>query len=86
MPSWELFEKQDEKYKIEVLGNKDCYAIEAASPMGWSKFVNEKNFIGMNSFGASAPYKDLYKFFEITSENLVKLILNVRNVERDLNG
>ena len=43
--------------------------------MGWSKYVPEENFIGMNSFGASAPYKDLYKFFGITAENLVKLII-----------
>ena len=75
MSCWELFDKQLNKYKKNILGDKNRYAIEAASPMGWSKYVNEENFIGMNSFGASAPYKDLYKFFGITAENLVKLII-----------
>ena len=75
MSCWELFDKQLNKYKKNILGNKNRFAIEAASSMGWSKYVNEENFIGMKSFGASAPYKDLYKFFGITAENLVKLII-----------
>ena len=75
MSCWELFDKQLDRYKKNIIGSKNCYAVEAASSMGWSKYVNEENFIGMNSFGASAPYKDLYKFFGITAENLVKLII-----------
>ena len=71
---WELFEKQTKKYKTKIIGNKECFGIEAASPMGWTKFVKEKNFIGMKTFGSSAPYKELYKYYGITSENLLKLI------------
>ena len=71
----ELFEKQNLQYKNKILGNKACYAIEAASSISWEKYVNKKNFIGMESFGASAPYKKLYDYFGITAENLVKLIL-----------
>ena len=71
----ELFEKQNKNYKERILGNKNCYAIEAASPLSWGKYVKENNFIGMNTFGKSAPYKDLYDHFKITSKNLVKLIL-----------
>ena len=69
-----LFEKQTNEYKTRILGEKECFGIEAASSMGWTKFVKEKNFIGMKTFGASAPYKELYKYYGITSENLIKLI------------
>jgi len=75
MTCWELFEKQDQNYKKSILGNKKCYGIEAASQMGWSKYLPDKNFIGMSSFGASGPYKDLYNFFGITVEKLVKKII-----------
>jgi len=71
---WELFEKQADEYKTKIIGDKECFGIEAASSMGWTKFVKEKNFIGMKTFGASAPYKELYKYYGITSENLLKLI------------
>ena len=74
MPSFELFEKQTTKYKKQILGSKLCFGIEAGVINGWEKYVNQKNFIGMKSFGASAPYKDLYKFFGITADNLVKTI------------
>ena len=40
--------------------------VEAASSMGWSKYVPVENFLGMNSFGASGPYKELYNYFGIT--------------------
>jgi len=75
MTCWELFEKQDTSYKKSIMGNKKCYGIEAASQMGWSKYVRDENFVGMKSFGASGPYKDLYKFFGITAEKLAKKII-----------
>ncbi|PPR50722.1 MAG: Transketolase 1 [Alphaproteobacteria bacterium MarineAlpha5_Bin5] len=74
MPSFELFEKQTDNYIKEVLGNKLCFAIEAGVINGWEKYVKSDHFVGMHSFGASAPYKDLYKHFGISSENLVKKI------------
>ena len=43
--------------------------------MGWSKYLPDKNFVGMSSFGASGPYKDLYNFFGISVEKLVKKIM-----------
>ena len=82
MPCWELFEKQDQKYQRKVL-TSSCLtvAIEAASPMGWDKWLhagwrkNKNNFfIGINDFGASAPAPDLYKYFGITPENIVDKI------------
>jgi transketolase len=74
MPSWELFEAQDDNYKQRVLpkGLKKRLAVEAASPMGWHKYVtDEGDMLGMVRFGESAPAKDLYKEFGFTVENVV---------------
>ena len=79
LPCWELFDKQSEEYKNQVLGNCPRIAIEAASEMGWSKYIGEKGiFIGMKSFGASGPASDLYNHFNITSKSIIdsaKLLL-----------
>jgi transketolase len=69
MPSWELFEAQDEGYRAAVLGSAPRVAVEAASPFGWTRYVaSEADVVGMRSFGASAPAKDLYQHFGITAE------------------
>jgi transketolase len=70
MPSWALFEEQPETYRDAVLGPGTAkVAIEAAVEFGWSRWIGAAGkFIGMHSFGASAPYKDLYKHFGITAE------------------
>lgn len=76
MPCWELFEKQDKTYKDTVLG-KDTFrvAIEAASPMGWDKYIGEKGImVGMERFGASAPAEILYEKFGFTPEHIVKIV------------
>ena len=73
-PSMELFENQDENYKKEILGEKPLFAVEAGVINGWEKYINFKNFIGMGSFGASGPYKDVYKRFGITSDNICEKI------------
>lgn len=76
MPCWELFEKQDHAYKDKVLGcDTFRVAIEAASPMGWDKYIGEKGvMIGMDRFGASAPYEVLYEKFGFTAEHIVKVV------------
>lgn len=74
MPSWELFEKQDQAYKEKVFPKsmKKRLAVEAASPLGWHKYVtDEGDIIGMTTFGESAPAADLYKEFGFTIENVV---------------
>ena len=72
LPCWELFDKQDDNYKSNVLGECPRIAIEAGSEMGWTKYIGEKGiFIGMNSFGASGPASELYKHFGITSDAVV---------------
>ena len=82
MPSWELFEAQDEGYKEKVLPKaiKKRLAVETASPMGWHKYVtDEGDILGMTRFGESAPAEDLYKEFGFTLENVVskaKVLVN----------
>ena len=72
LPCWELFDKQDDNYKSNVLGECPRIAIEAGTEMGWNKYIGEKGiFIGMNSFGASGPASELYKHFGITSDAVV---------------
>ena len=56
------------------MGSKLCYGIEAGVINGWEKYVDSENFIGMKTFGASGPYKELYKHFGITVDNLVESI------------
>ena len=73
-PSIELFEDQDENYKNEIIGAKPLFAVEAGVINGWEKYINHKNFIGMSSFGASGPYKDVYKHFGITSDDICEKI------------
>lgn len=78
MPSWELFEKQDAAYKENVLPKAvtNRVSIEAASTFGWERYVGPKGTsIGLNTFGESAPYEDLYEHFGITTESVVKAAL-----------
>jgi transketolase len=76
MPCWELFEKQDQDYKDAVLGKGTFrVAIEAASLMGWDKYIGENGvMIGMERFGASAPYETLYEKFGFTADHIVKIV------------
>jgi transketolase len=73
MPSWELFEEQDEAYQDEVIGeNTVRIAVEAQIRQGWDRYIGRRGtFIGMKSFGESAPYQDLYKHFGITADAVV---------------
>jgi transketolase len=74
VPCFELFFAQDEKYRDELIGNDSVkIAIEAACKQGWEAFIGTKgSFVGMKSFGDSAPAEELYKYFGITSEAVVK--------------
>jgi len=75
MPCWELFEKQDQKYKDSVLPPdvKARVGIEAGVEQGWYKWLGDGGiFIGMSSFGASAPGRVCFEKFGITTENVIK--------------
>ena len=75
MPCTELFEAQDPEYRQSVLPRqvKARLAIEAASTFGWHRYVGSRGIVvGLDRFGASAPYKTIYKELGFTVENLVK--------------
>ena len=76
MPSWELFDKQDNAYK-ETIFPKDIrkrLSVEAASTFGWLKYTTEDGLsLGLNHFGESAPAEDIFKEFGFTVENIVSL-------------
>lgn len=76
VPSFELFEAQDDDYKAALLGTETIrVGIEAAVRMGWDRFIGHDGiFIGMNSFGASGPYKEVYAHFGITSDAVIKSV------------
>jgi transketolase len=73
MPSWELFEQQDKAYRDSVLP-PDCrrrVAVEQASTMGWARYTGfDGAIIGMSTFGASAPLKELVVKFGFTGDNV----------------
>jgi transketolase len=74
MPSWEIFEQQDASYKESVLPHSVTarVSVEMAATFGWERYVGLKGrMIGMHRFGASAPIKDLLKFFGFTTEAVV---------------
>ncbi len=70
MPCWALFEEQPATYRDSVLGPGTVkVAVEAGVRLGWDRYIGaDGRFIGMHSFGASGPYKDVYKHFGITPE------------------
>jgi transketolase len=74
MPSWEIFEQQGAAYKESVLPQSVTarVSVEMASTFGWERYVGIKGrMIGMHRFGASAPIKDLLKFFGFTADAVV---------------
>jgi transketolase len=74
IPSWELFEEQDAAYKESVLPAAVTarVSVEMASTFGWERYTGPKGkIVGMRTFGASAPLKDLLKKFGFTVENVV---------------
>jgi transketolase len=74
MPSWEIFERQDDNYKESVLPSSITarVSVEMAATLGWERYVGTKGrMIGMHTFGASAPIKDLLKHFGFTVDKVV---------------
>lgn len=74
MPSWELFEKQEKEYRDNVLPPSVTarVAVEQASGFGWERYTGKDgHIIGMHSFGASGPDKDLRRWFGFTVANVI---------------
>jgi len=76
MPCQELFDQQISDYRDKVLTEtKLVVSIEASETNYWKKYTgtNGLNF-GINDFGKSAPYKEIYNYFELSSESIIKKI------------
>lgn len=72
VPCFELFEEQSEEYRAELLGDSAVkIAVEAGIRMGWDRFIGTDGiFIGMDGFGASGPYQQLYEHFGLTEKHV----------------
>lgn len=80
MPSFEIFESQNDEYKESVLPNscRKRVAVEAATDFGWYKYVGlDGKVLGMKTFGASGPAEELFEKFGFTVENVIKLAKEV---------
>ena len=76
MPCQELFDQQNENYRKEILGETDLVvSIEASETNFWKKYTGLQGLnFGINSFGKSAPYKEIYENFGLDLENIIKMI------------
>nr|MBW4093785.1 transketolase [Pseudomonadota bacterium] len=75
LPCWEAFASQEPAYRSAVLGEAPRIGIEAAGSQGWERWLGSDGvFLGMNGFGASGPFEDLYKEFGITPEAAVAAV------------
>tara|TARA_Y100000591_G_C21825271_1_gene696243 strand:- start:99 stop:2081 length:1983 start_codon:yes stop_codon:yes gene_type:complete len=77
VPCYDIFQNQSENYKNEILG-KDTFkvSIEASTKSGWKSLVGKNGItIGLSTYGKSAPYKDIYNLFNITSDHVVKMVI-----------
>lgn len=80
MPSWELFEKQGKDYQSRILPPEvgARIAIEAGISQGWHRYVGSKGeVVGIDHFGASAPYQTLYEKFGLTADRVVEKALQL---------
>jgi transketolase len=83
MPCWELFAAQPAAYREAVLGSAPRVAVEAAVGFGWERWLGDKGaFVGMDSFGASAPAAQLYEHFGITPANVAAAARKLVNFNR----
>lgn len=77
MPSWELFEQQSEEYRDAVLPPEVTarVSIEAGATLGWDRYIgNDGVAIGVDRFGASAPYEKIYEEYGITAQAIVEVV------------
>jgi len=77
MPCWELFEAQSDDYKESVLpaGAKRRVSIEAGATLGWRRYIGDGGIaIGVDRFGASAPYTRIYEEYGLTPGHVAEAV------------
>ncbi|KAF6819852.1 transketolase [Colletotrichum musicola] len=83
IPCTEVFEAQSKEYKLSVLPDgAPILSVEVMTTLGWERFSHEQ--FGINRFGASGPYKDVYKKFEFTPEGISKRAVATINFWKDV--
>ena len=77
MPCQEIFDKQPSSYKKKILNEtKYKFSIEAGSTSIWKKYIGQNGIsFGIDQFGKSAPYKELYRYFNLTDSKISKKII-----------
>ena len=78
MPCQELFDQQSKEYKNKILNETELVvSIEASETNYWKKYTGTKGLnFGINDFGKSAPYKEIYNHFGLDADKIVKRIKN----------
>jgi transketolase len=80
MPSMEFFNQESLKYRNEILNNKKNIFIESGTKQSWTQYMKPEDiFIGLNDFGLSGPGKDVYKYFAITVDRVLKEAFKILN-------
>ncbi len=75
MPCCEIFDRQDESYRKKILGTSPIFSVEASATPFWAKYTgNIDHCFGIDDFGISAPYKDVFEHFELTPIDVYKKI------------
>ena len=76
MPCHELFDQQNEIYKNKILAETDfVVSIEASETDYWKKYTGTSGLnFGINDFGKSAPYREIYSYFGLDDESIIKKI------------
>ena len=76
MPCMEIFDKQSKDYKKDILEEDSLIVtLEAGSISSWQKYITHKGInLGIDQFGESAPYKEVYNHFNLSEENITNLI------------
>ena len=76
MPCMELFDQQSEDYKKDILEEGSLIVtLEAGSIMSWRKYIKNNGInLGIDKFGESAPYKEVYNYLDLSEEKITSLI------------
>ena len=81
MPCMELFNENNMEYRKKIFNNTKNIFIEAGTIQSWAQYMNSEDvFIGLKSFGLSGPAKDVYEYFQITVDRVIKEVTKVLNI------
>ena len=81
MPCMELFNENNMEYRKIIFNDTKNIFIEAGTMQSWAQYMGSEDvFIGLKSFGLSGPAKDVYEYFQITVDRVIKEVTKVLNI------